>query len=502
MESPVEIIDRPKKIHLTAFWDDRVFQEEVNTFYESLVLAGYQVSYVPYKLEANALNIVFGAISLSLNDFPPNCQNVIIRNLEHVFPEGHCMFPRYIEVLKRFPVWDYAADNIERLAEAGVPVADHVPVCHASVLENITPAPVQDIDVYFYGNVSERRAAVIEAIRARGLNVVVSQLGGGESFGAERNALIARSKVVLNIGLKPDSRRIFEVVRVGFLLANGKAVVGEVNEHTVIEDDIRAAVVCGTLEELPALCEDLVRNAGYRRTVEARGREIFRARNGKAIIGAALERYYSNAVMPRPMPMPRQMCLQANLLGGWRYDFINVNSDKATRADLHFKIDDELPWGNPIHSWRLGEVSLKPGMVDFILAEHVFECVDDLVAALSNCLKLLTEGGALELLVPYDLGFNAWRDIRTQRSFNERSFVFSVQQCIEFGWRESYFENQSTVYCFAERGGQLVAVHNERPELLSTETRCFESMRIRLVKKAMDWNLPGANFSHTAYYSL
>ena len=140
-------------------------------------------------------------------------------------------------------------------------------------------------------------------------------------------------------------------------------------------------------------------------------------------------------------------------------------------------------------------------MDEFISADHVFERVDDLVAALSNCLKLLTEGGVLELLVPYDLGFAAWSDIRTRRTFNERSFVFSVQQCIEFGWREAYFENQSTVYCFIERGGQLVAAHKDQPELLSTETRCFETMRIRLVKKAMDWNAPSAKFSHTAYYS-
>ena len=195
------------------------------------------------------------------------------------------------------------------------------------------------------------------------------------------------------------------------------------------------------------------------------------------------------------------MRLEANLLGGWRYDFINVNSDKATRADLHFRIDDDLPWEKTVYSWRLGEVTLTPGMLDFISADHVFERVDDLVAALSNCLKLLTEGGVLEILVPYDLGFTAWSDIRTRRSFNERSFVFSAQQCIEFGWREAYFENQSTVYCFAERGGQLVAAHQDQQELLSTETRCFESMRIRLVKKAMDWSIPGSQFSHSAYYS-
>lgn len=488
-----------QKIHLTAFWNHKVFEEEIRVFQNSLSELDYEVSYVPYEFSRDALNIVFGVIGMSADQIQAQASQVIIRNMEYVFPSAHFMFPRYIELLKRFPVWDYSSHNTDRLVEAGVAVVDYVPVCHSPVLECIVPAVQEDIDVYFYGNMTERRAKVLVAIRARGLNVVVSDLGNSQLFGAERDALIARAKIVLSIGQWDDPCRIFEVVRVGYLLANGKAVVGEVTPHTDIEDDIRSAVACGTLDEIPALCEALVKDECHRQALAVRGREIFRARSGKAIIGAAIERYLSHSIPVKSVCLPRQMRLESNLMGGWRYDFINVNSDPTTRADVHFRIDDNLLWNKKLPSWRFDELALSRGMVDLIIADHVFERLADVVKALGNCLELLSEGGVLELLVPYDLGFSAWAAPGSRRAFNERSFIFSKRLCVEFGWRDAFFENQGTVFYFAERGGELLDSHQDRQDLLATKTRSIESMRVRLVKKKMVWTDQDL-LDHTSYY--
>jgi hypothetical protein len=56
----------------------------------------------------------------------------------------------------------------------------------------------------------------------------------------ERDRLIARAKVVLNMHYY--DARVFEIVRVSYLLSNEKAVVAECGATTTIEPDIRDAV--------------------------------------------------------------------------------------------------------------------------------------------------------------------------------------------------------------------------------------------------------------------
>lgn len=487
------------KIHLTSLWGHRIFQEEIAVFRASLSAIGHEVSYSENELLPDAINILFGAITVKTEEIRRLAKHVIIRNLEHVSPDAPCMFPRYIELLKSFPVWDYAHSNLSRLAEAGVALADYVPVCHAPILETITSAAEQDIDVYFYGNITERRAKALEAVRARGLNVVVSDLGGEELYGTQRDSLIARSKVILNLGLYDNKYRVFEIVRVSHLLANGKAVVGEVSDNTDIEEDILSAIVSGTVDQLPELCETLVKDATYRRTIEQNARRVFQARNGAHIIGAAMTRYLGNAVAAMPVIPPRQLKLEANWLGGWQYDFINVNSDKSTRADLHLRIDAALPWGQKISSWRWGEIELSHGMFDLIIADHVFEKVEDLKQAYTNCLDLLKEGGILEIVVPYDLDFSAWRDPRARRAFNEHSFSFSRSLCIELGWYDMCFENTGITYYFSDRGRQLLNRHQNQAEQLSIQPRSHESMRVRLIKRKMSWSAQ-ESFEYAKYH--
>lgn len=488
------------KIHLTAVWNHEIFEEDIRVVQASLSALGHEVSYTPYQFVADALNIVYGAITDTADELRRQAPRIIIRNLEHITPNGQCMFPRYIEALSSFPVWDYCAQNLPRLADAGVAVADYVPVCHAPLLENIPENVVQDIDVYFYGNVSPRRERVLAQLRKRGLHVVVSDLGTSQVFGEERNALIARAKVVLNLGLHDFQQRVFEIVRVGYLLANGKAVVGEIDENTDIEDDIRGAVVGGTLDNLAELAEQLVHDDQRRRQLEHNARAIFRQRDGRRLIGEALQRYLNDNIPTRALVRPRQLNLESGGLGSWRYDFINTNRNPNYRADWLMEIEQPLPFGTNISTWRWGEITIEENMFDHIRAEHVFERIDDLPMALTNCLRLLSVGGTLVLKVPYDLGHSAWQNPRNKRGFNEHSFQFPKDVCWELGWHDAYFESVGLTYFFKERGSLLMNHHKDDPNALQHEPRAYEAMEITLIKRARIWDRQ-MYFEYGAYYS-
>ena len=142
-----------------------------------------------------------------------------------------------------------------------------MPVGWAPILERIPRDVVQDIDVLFYGVPGQRRLALYSQLCKTGASAVFAC----GLYGTARDSLIARAKVVLNIDLN-DSRRIFEVVRVSYLLANAKAVVATLQPHTLIEPDLRDAVAFAPAESIAATCVELLANEPARRQLEAAGR--------------------------------------------------------------------------------------------------------------------------------------------------------------------------------------------------------------------------------------
>ena len=98
-----------------------------------------------------------------------------------------------------------------------------------------------------YGLSGERRLQTFHGLSQLGLSAVfVSGL-----YGAARDELISRAKVVLNINLYARMR-ILEIVRVSYLLANKKAVVADRDANTSVEDDVMRDAVrfASSLKEL------------------------------------------------------------------------------------------------------------------------------------------------------------------------------------------------------------------------------------------------------------
>lgn len=223
--------------------------------------------------------IVFGANLLERAGLEPP-PDAILYNLEQVTPDSPWFPAATLARLRRHRVWDYSAANVARLAALGV-AATHVPIGYHPVLARIERA-AEDLDVLFYGSLNERREAVLDGLEARGLQVA-SVFG---VYGAERDALIARAKLVLNVHYY--AARVFEIVRVSYLLANRRCVVSETGAEPDEESAWSEGIAFAPYERLVETCVELVARRSERRRLAEAGHARFAARPLAPILAAAL----------------------------------------------------------------------------------------------------------------------------------------------------------------------------------------------------------------------
>jgi hypothetical protein len=267
----VVIASRPNYIHGEAF------REFAETIFHALKAGGHDVTWSDTPFTPERIPIVFGAnIVEHAADIPANA---IIFNLEQVDSSSSWFREPYVTILRTHSVWDYSTQNIEALRDQGVTNIQYVPVGYTPELERIVDTP-KDIDVLFYGSLNERRLQIIEQLRALGVGVT-SVFG---VYGAERDTLIARARIVLNVHFYES--KIFEVVRVSYLLANGVCVLSEDGTDR-LEDDFHGAVVFAPYSELVQRCLELLADDAGRERYGRRGRELMRERPQTAYLQAA-----------------------------------------------------------------------------------------------------------------------------------------------------------------------------------------------------------------------
>jgi hypothetical protein len=261
-----------------------VFREVIEVVAAGLEDLGHTTSKTLNEFVAGERHIVFCPRLLraeNVDSIPPS---TILYNFEPlelpVFDERKAFLSHYAP---RFRVWDYSAANVRYLARLGIE-ARHVPLGYAAPLTRIERAPEQDIDVLFYGEVTARRAAVLDAFRGTGLDVVTAT----DTYGPERDALIARAKVVLNIHRDEDVQAL-ETPRVFYLLANRKAVVSEAKARVDIEPDLQSCVVMAPHSDLVSACVALVQDRSRRAALEDAAFRWISARDEARILAAALD---------------------------------------------------------------------------------------------------------------------------------------------------------------------------------------------------------------------
>lgn len=224
------IVSPPNYVHSHAF------DEVALSLHEALIEIGHECKIVTSSMQCRGRTIILGANLLAMCshfidswDLP---KDLVIYNLEQIMEGSPWITNEYLDLLRgrhgnanllrskhRIEVWDYAQSNIDALKLLGIE-ARLVPVGYMPGLTRIEKRE-EDIDVLHVGSVTERRMKIINELATRG--VKVHFVFG--VYGAERDALVARSKIVLNVHFYES--KVFEIVRCSYMMANRKCVVSE-----------------------------------------------------------------------------------------------------------------------------------------------------------------------------------------------------------------------------------------------------------------------------------
>ena len=257
------------------------YREVVESVAWGLRELGHSVESGVDTFSQSATNIIFGAQMLEMDVVEKLPPSTIVYNFEQL--RGATLLkPPLVHAAENLKIWDYSEANAQvwRNLNADCRI---VPVGYAEPLTRIPKAPIQDIDVLMYGTPGPDRLDAFFHLCHSGLKTVfVSGL-----YGKERDDLISRSKLIVNINLY-TAKKIFEVVRVSYLMANLKAVVADIDPETFIEEDIRAGICVASPSMLVQECHDLVANENRRKAIEESGFEVIRSRDIRTILETAL----------------------------------------------------------------------------------------------------------------------------------------------------------------------------------------------------------------------
>lgn len=223
---------------------------------------GHTVALNINRIVTEATNIIIGCHLFGPSVIDQVPKSSIVINTEQIYADETIWNKNIFQWVSRFETWDYSEKNLIRLKEIGAKNVKLLRIGYHKNLARIAMAENQDIDVLFYGSMVDRRRKIIESLQSSGCNVKV--LFG--VYGRERDALIARSKVILNI--HQFKSQIFEIVRVFYLMTNAKAVVGEIGETTAIDRCYSDGIYSSRYEDLVDACKKLVRDKCLRRELE------------------------------------------------------------------------------------------------------------------------------------------------------------------------------------------------------------------------------------------
>jgi hypothetical protein len=257
----------------------RAFDEAADAVQAGLIGLGHSCERCFGTGPDSCTPIHFGAHLL-----PPEASlapRAVLFNLEQIVPGTLWLTASYLERLRRHRVWDYSARNLAALAQMGVREAAHVPLGHAKVLERIASTE-EDIDVLFYGVYNERRMGPLRRLAGRGLKV--TWVNG--IYGAERDALIARSRIVLNLHFYGESR--LEVARCFYLLANGRFVLSEESPDAG-ESGLAEGIAFAHYDKIEEACAWYLEHPGERAAIARAGRELLSKRPQSALLAPAVQ---------------------------------------------------------------------------------------------------------------------------------------------------------------------------------------------------------------------
>jgi len=131
-------------------------------------------------------------------------------------------------------IWTFSNFNIKKLEENGITKAKYIEILptdeYREKLLSFNVDNKYDYDVCFIGWLSDRRCQIAENLRQRGVFVKLINIYDSV-YGDERDKIIAKSKILLNIHYN-EHFKCFEQIRCFPWLNTGKVIVSESSYDT------------------------------------------------------------------------------------------------------------------------------------------------------------------------------------------------------------------------------------------------------------------------------
>lgn len=314
----------------------------------------------------------------------------------------------YFRLMRNAFVWDYSAEHILELQQGGIEQCCHVPLGFSSVYEPIHPAKEhrveQDIDVLFYGALTNRRMQILDSLRARGHRVEI--LPPHAQWGQARADCIARAKVLLNVACFEDMHTL-EVVRMAPWWGMGCAVVSELGPHSRRDARLDGAYLAAPYDQLVQACEELLGDEGKRNALARDGARIFRQTSFDESLEAGLQAFIrarqtagAGRVKSGRTKAPAQLRYQSTK-GDWDHRYLCVSPDAADDPDVLLSLSQ---WpdlcGQSSDSWRFGLVHWAANSLDRVEIYRPCQSPVEMMALFKQCARLLAIKGVLALYWP------------------------------------------------------------------------------------------------------
>jgi hypothetical protein len=256
----------------------RAFDEVAEAIHQGILELGHPCERIVGALASGCTNILFGAHHLPEATTLPG--DTILFNLEQIVPGSLWLTPAYLALLRRHRVWDYSSRNVDALRAQSVAQASHVPIGHVRSLERIRRQP-EDIDVLFYGRLIPRRTDLLRRLEARGMRVMAINA----AYGRERDASIARARIVLNVHVADEAR--LEAARCFYALINGCFVLSE-DSVDAAESGLAGGMAFAAYDEIEARCGWYLERPDERAAIARAGQELMRSRPQAELLRPAL----------------------------------------------------------------------------------------------------------------------------------------------------------------------------------------------------------------------
>jgi len=243
---------------------------------------GHDVRVAGNEFLRDATNMIFGAHHLAADLAADLPRDTIVYNTEQLRPGG-AVVESLRPFVSRFTTWETDFGNVEAWRSAGLGSRVHYVqpgyVPESSTIDVTTPT---DIDVLFFGKVNPRRMVVLDSVTRAGIRLHVAD----GVYLADRDALVARAKIVLNVHAADDSA--LEMARVAYTLANRRALVTELGRAARLDTDLRDGVLAGPASVLADLCQALLADDRRRLALAELGFQAFSRRDLVATVREAL----------------------------------------------------------------------------------------------------------------------------------------------------------------------------------------------------------------------